>query len=368
MKIGILTYHRAHNYGALLQAYALKRYIESLGHNVEFIDYWPDYHKNLFRIFPNFSKSNPLRWLKSLMKFSISIRRTLKRRKGYLNFIKHELSLQRKPKYKNKISLNNVIYDAIIYGSDQIWREQKNAQFKGFDDVYFGEHIICNKKISYAASMGITSIDPGSLNKLKNLLGNFKHISVRENKLQEIIAQNAGIKPELVLDPVFLLEPYSWLKLLPEKRIIKEKYIFFYQLHLSEEATNFVEVLKEKTNLSVIEIQGRINPFKFGKRYRYQTANPFDFLRLIRDAEIVVSTSFHGIAFSILFNKNFYALGMGANSDRANTLLQHAGLEERMINNQDEFELYKSRKLKINNTFNHIVEHSKLFLNNAIND
>ncbi|SHI14947.1 polysaccharide pyruvyl transferase family protein [Desulfofustis glycolicus] len=368
MRIGILTYQRAHNHGALLQAYALKKYVESLGHDVEFVDYWPDYHENLFRLIPSLSNSSSLKWLKALIKVSISLRKSLRRKRGYTDFIKNELLLKKIPKYKTHSALSTASYDVVIYGSDQIWREHKYTQSRSFDEVYFGEYLNCTKKISYAASMGVTEIESDSLKKMKNLLNNFSHLSVRENQLQKMIAKFTNVEPKLVLDPVFLLSQESWLRLLSTERIIKEKYIFFYQLLLSKEANDFVECLKEKTNFRIVELQGRLNPFKFGKRYHCQTANSFDFLRLIRDAEIVVSTSFHGVAFSILFRKKFYAIGMGKNSDRVNTLLQKSGLTERMIDNLNCFDFNNSIKQINENNFKQEIEYSKFFLKEALND
>ncbi|WP_125722337.1 polysaccharide pyruvyl transferase family protein [Flavobacterium ustbae] len=333
MKVGILTYQRAHNYGALLQAYALQSYVRSQGHEVNMIDYWPEYHAQDYKLIPYFKSISSLGKIKSIVILMIGLRRILQRAYGYKKFMKQNFNLSSKVAYPTESSMKDINYDLVIYGSDQIWRRSNYPLFKGFSDVFFGFYPInASKKITYAASMGIINVDDQDKIYLAKMLKNFDAISVREEELKELVEEVIEEKVSLVLDPVFLLTKKQWLSLnnsseLPKK---KEKYIFFYQLTPSEEAIEFVDKLSAHYGYKIIEVRGRVEPLLFEKRY-YQTANPNDFIDLIANAEIVVSTSFHGVAFSLIFEKEFYALGMGKNSGRVQTLLDNLNISERLL-------------------------------------
>lgn len=118
--------------------------------------------------------------------------------------------------------------------------------------------------------------------------------------------------------------------MIPHSKIEKRgKYIFFYQLSISKEAVEFTKRLSKYYGYDIIQVSGRVEPLLFGKQY-FQTAGPLDFLSLINNAEIVVSTSFHGVAFSVLFEKQFFAMGMKKNSGRVENLLNELGIPERL--------------------------------------
>lgn len=365
MKVGILTYHRAHNYGALLQAFALKTWLQTQAHNVEMIDYWPAYHSAEYQILPHFKTRSFKGKIKDIVFLILGLNKILKRRNGYEKFIQNHLNLPVKPIYTQKDELKSAAYDLAIYGSDQIWRKQCLPLYKGFNEVYFGSYIN-TKKISYAASMGLISLKQPCDNLfLKENLKNFKKISVREKELQEVVEKLTGIKPELVLDPVFLLTKKQWIEFLPKPKS-REKYILFYQLKRSEESVHLTNKLQKHFGCKVIEILGRVNPLKIGARYN-QTASPFEFLSLITDAEFIVTTSFHGTAFSIIFEKQFYALGMQNNAGRALTLLENLGIQERYLEkvedaNFDEVINYEIINQKLQNN----IGNSTSFLVEAI--
>jgi polysaccharide pyruvyl transferase WcaK-like protein len=228
--------------------------------------------------------------------------------------------------------MNEVEYDVVVYGSDQIWRRSNYHLFKGFSDVYFGAYPSkVKRKISYAASMGIIDVTEQDKPYLRNMLQNFNAISVREEGLKKLVEDLTKKSVSLVLDPVFLLGKEEWLKVNSYSTpAIQEKYIFFYQLTPSTEAIIFTNRLKAHYGYKVFEIRGRVEPLLFGDRY-LQTASPIDFISLIQNAEIVVSTSLHGVAFALLFGKQFYALGMKNNSGRVQTLLDKLDISQRLL-------------------------------------
>jgi hypothetical protein len=369
MKIGILTYHRAHNYGALLQAYALRSFLEKIGHNVEFVDYWPDYHKEEYKIL-SIKVIKKYSWLgrvKFLTGFIIGFSRIIKRRNGYIRFMKLRLNLTDKTKF-NKATEIDSSYDVIIYGSDQIWRKQKLFSCQGFDEIYFGSRLKnVQKRISYAASMGEIDLDNNDLAFIKDHLNNFDAISVREENLKETISK-IGFNSILALDPVFFLNKNEWSKIACNKPSIqREKYIFFYQLNNSIEAELLVNNLKNELKCKVVEIQGEVAPFCFGKRY-FQTACPEHFLSLIKNAEFVVSTSFHGVAFSVIFEKQFYALGLDNNSGRVQTLLSSLSIGNRYLQNIDNIDFKEQINYsKVKEELNNLINISALFIQNSLN-
>jgi hypothetical protein len=340
MKIGILTFHRAHNYGALLQAYALQTFLKNLGHEVNLIDYWPEYHRSDYKLIPNFKSRSFSGKIKAVLYFLIGFFKILKRSRGYEQFIVKQFNLSCNPRFKTDIEIKYLEYDAVVYGSDQIWRYSNYDTFEGFSDVYFGAYPKnVKKKVAYAASMGVINSSKIEESYLKSVLHNFNSISVRENNLKSVIEKILGHPVPLVLDPVFLLNRNQWLNLNAASNILpKEKYIFFYHLTFSKDAINFTNSLKAYYGFRIIEIRGRVAPLLFGNRYA-QTASPSDFISLIQNAEIVVSTSFHGVAFSLLFEKQFYALGMNNNSNRVQTLLGELGVSRRYLKKSESFDL-----------------------------
>jgi hypothetical protein len=368
MKIGILTYHRSHNYGALLQAYALQTYLRKLGHQIEIIDYWPDYHAAEYQLIPHFKARSLKGKVKSILSLAIGYSRTIKRRKLYKQFIHEQFTIPHKPRYKCKEDMKEIAYDAVVYGSDQIWRRSDYPLFKGFSEVYFGAYPLkVKRKISYAPSMGVIDVKEEDKPNLRQMLSNFDAISVREEALKKLIDDVTGNQVPLVLDPVFLLEKEEWSQLSPHPITTnQEKYIFFYHLAASEEAISLTNRLEQHYGYKVIEIRGRVEPLLFGDRY-LQAASPTDFISLIKNAEIVVSTSFHGVAFSLLFEKQFYALGMKNNSGRVQSLLDNVGIEHRLLSdtNQINFE-DKIEYDKVNVKITTLKNQSKNYLNDAL--
>ena len=331
MKIGILTYHRAENYGAVLQAYALLTYLRSLGHEVSFVDYWPQYHQDYFKLYSwSEFKRNGIKG-----KLGFIIRRTLwfvprfVRKKRFGEFMHEKLELPKEVEYDDSTSKTKD-YDVVVYGSDQIWRKQ-NLGGVGFDSWYFGSDNICTpKRITYAASMGSINSTPDDDAYVKKMMANFNSISVREADLRDYLKQ-LGVQSQLVIDPVFLLSKNQWQTLFEQKKE-KGRYILFYNLLNSPESKNFAERLSQDTGLSIKELNKKmsLNPTHFGQRY-ISTAKVGSFLQMINDAEYVVSNSFHGVAFSVIFKKQFFAVGMRQKANRVVSLLDSVGISERYI-------------------------------------
>ncbi len=330
MKIGILTYHRAENYGALLQAYALRTYLQGLGHDVEFVDYWPDYHVNYFKVF-SWSRFKSTGWkgkIEYLMGATIWLLPKRIRSKRLQRFIQERLGVTGKPRYNEKTQATEP-YDIVVYGSDQIWRKQ-NMDGVGFDDWYFGAaNVRAGKKIVFAGSMGTVKTSAKDDEYVRTMMKNFECISVREADLGAYL-NGLGIASQQVIDPVFLLSKELWLEVADRKRVVQGKYILFYNLLNKPESVRFAEKLSRETGLPIKEVNKKMSFSHLGSRY-ISTSSVEEFLRLIHDADYVVSNSFHGVAFSIIFEKQFFAVGMGEKANRVKSLLDFAGLQERYV-------------------------------------
>lgn len=330
MKIGILTYHRAENYGALLQAYALRTFLQSLGHEVSFVDYWPTYHVDFFKIFSwnRFKKTCWKDKIEYVIGATLWLFPRLKRKRKLKRFIVGNLSLNEKPLYNEKTKTTEH-FDLVIYGSDQIWRKQNMAGV-GFDDWYFGaENVVADRKIVYAGSMGTVKSMPADDVYIKQMMENFCNISVREADLQKYL-QTLQIPSTLVIDPVFLLSKEQWMNVSAPKSNKSEKYILFYNLLNKPDSVRFAERLSKETGLPIKELNKKLSLKHLSKRYS-STASVSEFLRLVQDAEYVVSNSFHGVAMSLVFQKQFYAVGMGEKANRVKSLLNSAGIIERYV-------------------------------------
>jgi hypothetical protein len=227
MKIGILTFHCAHNYGAVLLCYAMQEFLRSKGHNVEVINYRPNYLLEPYKIFniKRFLTKNPIRLLKSLIIEFILFPVRLKRFYGFENFINGRLNLSKKVT-RSSISPN---YDIYIVGSDQIWNPRNTG---GFDAVYFGDFVVKKgaKKIAYAASGERIEDTVENRAYLCANLANFDAIAVREGSLRAKLEQMTGVQGiDVVLDPT-LLAPRSILDELPGRSVMgSDRYVFFYQ-------------------------------------------------------------------------------------------------------------------------------------------
>lgn len=367
MKIGILTFHRTQNFGAMLQAYALKAYLDSEGHHVKFIDYWPEYHAGSYRLRParlrRRSFPGKIRYLIQYGLFFYWIR------KRYLlcrHFQNERLDLKYSKPFGSIKEMDDQL-DLVICGSDQIWRYNTFTDFKGFDSAYFGDMPITCAKIAYAASMGILVYEADRCKNLEMLIGHFDAIAVREKDLQNYLLEQCGIEPEHVMDPIFLLPPDQWQKALKIQEA-KSKQILVYEI--GAEASGLRKKAKEladQTGLPLKYIRGSV--LGMGLRgYPGSAVSPLDFLKQVVSSEYVVTSSFHGVAFSIHFGKQFWAFGVNVHASRITSLLTTFELEGRFIdlksNIRTDQPIDYNRVRRIKEAW---IEKSKNFLVHAIN-
>ncbi len=324
MRIGILTYHRSQNYGAQLQTYALQKFIKNQGHDVYIIDYWPEYHKNLYKNkYFNFNCFRKLKFINRFKYVASSIILSI------LSYIRRYRTNSFAEKKFHLCEFSSCMkYDIVIYGSDQIWRKQHTDICPGFNPIYFGEGYN-GIKISYAASMGFVEVNSESdINFLRFSLSKYKAISVRENDLYDLISGIVKIPLHVVCDPVFLLNKDQWSPLI--KSVNESPYILVYNIANIDDIDEYAKFIKSKTGYKIIEFKGYVDKFKKSSDIFY-TADSSKFLSYLINAEYVVTSSFHGVALSLYFEKEFYFKSTEYLSNRTLFLLEKFNLLDRYI-------------------------------------
>lgn len=330
--IGILTFHNAENYGAVLQAYALKNYLqkkESFS-NVNIIDYKNPLVEFSYKYFNSLSfyKSKGIRKFISFSLQLIHLPNKIKKKKIFRKF--NTEYLETKNSFFNE-------YDIIIYGSDQIW----NPIITNNDLVYFGKSFN-GKKISYAAS------DGGELDITDDIftyLSDFSKISCREKSLADkLLLKFSNIS--IVSDPVFLLSKDDWINNFSKKPLINN-YILIYKIaenfDLEDEAIKFAKKFN-KTIIQIVYSKSIKKIFSFNQKY-ISAITPNEFVGYFAFADYIFTTSFHGTAFSIILEKDFYTFTFDKRTERITDLLKEVGLENRFVDNLPEYN--EERKYKI---------------------
>lgn len=325
-KIGIITFHRAFNYGAVLQAYALRQAIIKLGYDCEIIDYGNVGEEP--RINLNFKGIKT--FLASLFLFLLSFVNADIRRIKFKKFINKQIGISKK-RYKTKDELFNANreYDVFIAGSDQVW----NCNLTNADLTYFLDFVNDDKiKISYSASFGMTLIPQHLVTVYSKLIKRFNKVSVREISGQKIVKEIAGVESDVVLDPTLLLCKDEWDKI-SSRKIKNKKYILcFIIMQDPPGLMAFCKHIKSLTGYKIIRLANPVYKIEFDKKI-ISTAGPLDFISLIRNSSIIITNSFHGTAFAVLYEKPFYTFLYNNERDiRLKEIAMRLGLEERLIN------------------------------------
>lgn len=343
MRIGILTFHDANNYGAVLQAYALKKKLSEFG-EASIINYYnPFFHKRL-----NYG-------IKEKIIELIYSDENKKRINAFKNFRNKYLKTNNEVITKDNIISLNDKYDCFITGSDQVW----NLNCSGNDDTYFLDFVKDSKKRnSYSASFGTSDIH---LNyKHLNMIKSFNKISVREKSGCTYLRDN-NINSYETCDPVFLLKKEEWVSITKE---INEKYILIYEVVNGNKILEFAKKIAKLKGYKIKMITSSNKPI-FGVE-TIRNAGPIEWLNLLKNAQYVITNSFHGLAFSLIFNKQFnIELLSNSNSNaRIIDLLKDLSLENRIIDkyNWNEIIDYK----EVDKVINEKISRSLKYINSIM--
>ncbi len=311
-KIGIVTICDFNNYGNRLQNYAMYYSLCKLNTNV----------KTIYNLHKNYEKSY-IRKVKSFLK-KISFFKRHNRYKNFLKFNRYiDFDKKRNPS-TGILKRKEEKFDYFVAGSDQIW----NPTIGRMSDTELLKNVDSAKRISYAASFGISKLPNEYLGKAKNELKKFKAISVREERGKEIVEELTGRKDiEVLVDPTMLLTAEEWDKVSKRPRMLKSnKYILTYFLGaLSDERKKIINKVAKENNCDVINLLDKNDPFF--------ECGPSEFLFLEKNAFLICTDSFHSSVFAILYNTPFLVYDREDNNvsmnSRIDTLLSKFKLEER---------------------------------------
>lgn len=330
--VGVLTMHRVQNYGSVLQAYALFYIINSLGYNCEIIDYqYPNpYHENGVR----YKDSRPFicRLVQRGLYFLL-YRNTIQKNR-FNAFVEKYLTFSKYYKTKEEIYSRPPKYDVYVTGSDQVWNP---VCMKG-DPVFFLAFASQDAyKISYASSFSISEIPIQYQEAYKKYLFDYHSISVREKSGAKIVKTLTGYNSEIVCDPTLLLSRYDYEEIAKESQLkVKGKYILVYALNYAynpyPQIDKVVQKVKDQLGLSVVYLHSNsIENYHLGRSVT--SAGPCEFISLFLNASFVITSSFHGTAFSLNFGVPFYAIvpRRTSSDSRIISLLKIVGLENRGI-------------------------------------
>lgn len=364
MNIGIATFSNAMSYGAVLQAFALKTCIEEMGHNAFVIDIEcsGNIRFDCFDEFYSYSsrgKKTPRRFVKLLFYRFIQKRRLQKKIANFESFRNNKLY------FPKKANVDCKGLDLVVCGSDQIWNPTIT---KGFFDIFFGINESGVPAISYAGSVGDVAFIKGTEKEKDffNKISNFKAVSFREDDLGKYLNDN-GVEAKLVIDPSMLLTKERYLSLLGvERKTNKKKYVFVYHLNKPKVLKDVSKKLSRALKCGEVVLNGVEVPVISGKK-KFGDCSVPDFVRYINDAEYVITDSFHGVAFSIIMKKNFYAVIPPQRGQRLISLLQKLNLSDRIIHSADEVVLSDINYDDVYAHLNEIKEDSLDYLKEHIN-
>ena len=333
MKVALLSFHNAFNYGAALQAYALQSTVEDMGVECEYIDYVNTRRKAAYHMPSQFAaaltEKKYIRALRVLLGTPFIVHRGRMFRKFYAA---HLHTTEKTYHSSQEASELNNRYDKFIVGSDQVWNYDNN----GADWAYLLDFVTEDKKkISYSSSFGVRGIPQAYKNAYQTCLAHFDRLAVREEMGVKLVAQLTGRKAHLVLDPVFLVGVGTWDTI---RRSIPNKangdYVFFYT-NQKRQVQDFLDTGYPVKGLSFHILSSHVTLSDFiNPRVRVRTAMPPEtFLNEIAGAKLVVTASFHCLAFAVLYHKPVCVLLSGdpGKDERILSLLRITGMESRIL-------------------------------------
>lgn len=378
-KIGIITIVRVNNYGAELQAFALQKKLELMGYDAEIIDYLYYKHKNhrISELEKPWIDIGYKRKVKEFLYPIIYALKTFFKKEQGQHRINNFDSFHKKNTRFSEVQYSSMKelymaqfpYEIFLVGSDQVW----NPWSKTSLDPYFLTFAPKGKKrISYASSFGVSELPQQSIEKFTDRLNELDDISVRESQGVDIVKKITGRAVQHVLDPTLLLSCNDWNKVATPPEF-SEEYILLYLVTSSKYAMSVAAGLSELTKYKVVNIcKEAVSENKSQTFVNIVDAGPSEFLGWCSNASVIVTNSFHGTAFSIVFNRPFFSIiGKNrSNTSRQESLLSLLNLNSRILREGDS--LIDENPLNIdfyeaNNILQIQIEYSVSYLARSIN-
>ncbi|RKM59560.1 polysaccharide pyruvyl transferase family protein [Butyrivibrio sp. XB500-5] len=332
MRVGIASCYYNRNYGSMLQAYATQKILEKLGHEaVTFQCLNPIKYMTQSKVryyFHKFcsldivkSKIRQYKGKKEAVNNSEYLSDLIIRNEKFDDFYKKYIHLSEQNKTREDLTRLSLTMNAVVVGSDMLWHPI-NIEHDYFTLTFVPEPV---KRISYATSFGTTFIPKYQRKQARDFLNRFNAISVREQSGVKVIEELGVNKPaKVVLDPTLLFSAEEWMVIQEQSPIVKEEYIFCYFLGVNKEHRRMANNLKEKTGLKIVTLP-HLDEYVLGDEnfgdYQLYKVGPSEFVNLIRNAEYVLTDSFHGTCFSILNHKKFLTFNrfQAGNTQSTNT-------------------------------------------------
>ncbi len=365
-EVGIITFHCSNNYGAMLQAYGLKRFLCDSGIPAEIVRYEPPYMTGRHWWIPY----APIQGLKGRIwglfhmwngfRAHMRVKEQFSRQRANMNRFRQEYLIEKEqPKLLTAGGLRKLPYRYYIVGSDQIWNPDITC---GLRKAYFGAFRNRRKEkvIAYAASFGGASIHSRHDEKFARLIRYVDALSVREAAAIPYVRKFYKGDVRAVLDPVFFLGKEVWQE--AERKPDRKGYILLYVTEGNEKMAEYAGILSGEKHLPVVEVRAGLQGADKGFELDV-TAGPAEFLGYIHHAEYVVTNSFHAVAFSIIYQKKFLAFAHRSLSARLQNILQIHGLEDRICQDGSERDIDASVDWeKVQGRTREAVQGSRAFL------
>lgn len=369
MKAAIITYHRALNYGSVLQSYALNHYLRERGIESYTIDYSSERQRETYTFYEKvYGIMSVVRNLHTFY-YRKSLR---KKRELFDRFIEEKIPLIGVNVFTDKSIQQNI--DTFICGSDQIW----NGNTVDFSPHYLLDFVADDSKCnSYAPSIGTVLQSEDAIRLFKSHLCRFNNISVREQSGAEFLSKTLNRNVETVLDPVFLLNSEEWKALARETETISGKYVLCYYIGDIKGMRKFAAKLAKhfccKMYVILINLRDRLN---IHNTPLYETG-PKEFVSLINNAHCICTNSFHAMSFSIILKKNFWAFVNDKHSCYSQThpqarlldLAESLGLSDRVLDPSiyNDIDITKGIDYtSVSGKLDELKTHSKHFIDNIV--
>lgn len=336
MKIGIMSMQRIENYGSFLQAYSLRQMLEELGHEVVFVDYViePCIVQDPIQVIPH--HSIPYRIVRKGYYIVKDIIRQLDGEKAAEQKIDSMRLRIKYMEYLRELGITeqrteNIPVDVLVVGSDEVFNCLQTNPAVGYSKQLFGKYSQANKVVSYAASAGFTTVEGlekyGIRDEVSDMLkNNFDHISVRDDNTFDLVKTLTGITPDMHLDPVLVGDFSS--KIIEKHDLDKYVVVYSYEERMSErtDEAEAIQRFAHERGLKTVSIGN----FQKWTDLKIE-ASPFELLGYIKNADYVVTDTFHGTIFSIILRKQFATIIRESNKQKLSALLKYFLLNERQI-------------------------------------
>ena len=379
MKIGLLTILNVNNYGAELQAFALHNKLKQMGYDNEVINYLyyknPDFKKEpeskplIKTNFKNKLKDFVLKWLDKYS--SLKYPKIAKiRKQRFDDFHKEHTVVSKVYNSYSALYKAQLEYDTFIVGSDQVWNPNNGTNIAPFFLTFAPKKA---KKIAYASSFGVGDVNQAFYPQYKEWLNNIDCLATRESDGVQIIKEVTGRDAVHVVDPTLLLSKKQWEKILVPYNSDKP-YLLFFVFKKNAFAEDLAYEIQKQTGYQIIRVCKNEIPLENDKNIlNIRDFGPAEFLGLYQKASFVITTSFHGSIFSLIFEKPFYTITPASknNNSRQQSLMELIGLEERLVKEGSEVDLTKWEAIdfdRVGKVLKNEIEKSENYLEQSLTE